>query len=272
MCPNLWCNNSKAIFFLAGNLFFFDTSWFFPVKACFLCAICGNVTALSSFAHKYTVQNPLWKRHVCPAFINVMIENSLSHKSSARSTLYNFATNFFPLLLHICICTEPFCFALTWCPSATSINLSISSNDPGMKSVTSVVIWHIAPESKIQLVNCELSNDDVRKNKDYGDSSQLTNWILDSGAMCHLMPEVVDFIPGSLEDTDKFIEVAGGHHVTAKQKWSVRIQMCDDNGKIFIATLYNVLLAPDLCGRLFSIITLMNAGHTCLFHKGFCMV
>ena len=40
---------------------------------CFLTALCGNVTTLSSFAPKYTVQNPLWKRHVCPAFINVMI-------------------------------------------------------------------------------------------------------------------------------------------------------------------------------------------------------
>ena len=48
--------------------------------------------------------------------------------------------------------------------------------------------------------------------------------------------------------------------------------MCDDNGKTFIATLYNVLLAPDLCDRLFSIITLMNAGHTCIFHKVFCTV
>ena len=45
--------------------------------------------------------------------------------------------------------------------------------------------------------------------------------------------------------------------------------MCNDNGKPFIATLHNVLLAPDLCDRLFSIITLMNSGHTCLFHKGF---
>ena len=48
--------------------------------------------------------------------------------------------------------------------------------------------------------------------------------------------------------------------------------MFDDNGKTFVATLYNVLLAPDLCDRLFSIITLMNVGHTCLFHKGFCTV
>ena len=48
--------------------------------------------------------------------------------------------------------------------------------------------------------------------------------------------------------------------------------MFDDNGETFVATLYNVLLAPDLCDRLFSIITLMNAVHTFLFHKGFCTV
>ena len=117
-----------------------------------------------------------------------------------------------------------------------------------------------------------MSSDDKRENKDYADSSQLTNWILGSGASCHMTPEVTDFIPGSLEDTDKFIEVADGHHVTAKQKCSVRIKMCDYNGNKFVATLYNVLLAPDLCDRLFSIITLMNARHTCLFRKGFCTV
>ena len=114
-----------------------------------------------------------------------------------------------------------------------------------------------------------MSNDDKCENKDYGDSSQLTNWILDSGATSHMTPEVTDFIPGSLEDTDKFIEVKDGHQITAKQKGSVRIQMCDDNGKTFVATLYNVLLAPDLYDRLFSIITLMNVGHTCHFRKGF---
>ena len=48
--------------------------------------------------------------------------------------------------------------------------------------------------------------------------------------------------------------------------------MCDNNGKKFVATLYNVLLEPDWCDRLFSIITSMNAGHTCLFRKGFCTV
>ena len=94
-----------------------------------------------------------------------------------------------------------------------------------------------------------MSSDDKRESKDYGDSSLLTNWILDSGATCHMTLEVTDFIPGSLEDKDKLIEVADGHHITVKQKGSVRIKMCDDNGKSFITTLYNVLSAPDLCDR-----------------------
>ena len=115
-----------------------------------------------------------------------------------------------------------------------------------------------------------MSSDDGCKSVKYGDSSQLTNWILDSGATCHMTPEVLDFIPGSLKDTDTYITIAYGHHVTSKEKVQVRIQMCDDNGKTFIATLYNVLLAQDLCDRLFLIITLTNAGHTCIFHKGFC--
>ena len=54
--------------------------------------------------------------------------------------------------------------------------------------------------------------------RNFGDSSQLTNWILDSGATCHMTPQVSDFIPGPLEDTVKCIEVVDGHHVTAKKK------------------------------------------------------
>ena len=63
-----------------------------------------------------------------------------------------------------------------------------------------------------------MSNNDKCPSGNFGDSSQLTNWILDSGPTCHMTPEVSDFIPGLLEDTDKLIEVADVHHVTAKQK------------------------------------------------------
>ena len=58
-------------------------------------------------------------------------------------------------------------------------------------------------------------SNDKRKSVKYGDSSQLTNWILDSGSMCHMTQEVSDLIPGSLEHTDKYTEVADRHHVMA---------------------------------------------------------
>ena len=87
--------------------------------------------------------------------------------------------------------------------------------------------------------------------------------------MCDMTPEVSAFIPRSLEDTYKSIEVADEHHVTAKQKVQIRIKMCNNNRDLFIATLRNILLASDLCDRLFSIITLTNLVYTCLFHKGF---
>ena len=45
--------------------------------------------------------------------------------------------------------------------------------------------------------------------------------------------------------------------------------MCDNHGYTFIARLHNILLAPYLCDGLVSIITLMNSGHTVLFHNEF---
>ena len=84
--------------------------------------------------------------------------------------------------------------------------------------------------------------------------------------------KVSDFIPGSLEYTDGCIEVADGHHVTAKQKGQVQIRMCNDNRDTLIAKFHNVLLAPDLRNRLFYNIKLMTLVQTCLFHKEFCTV
>ena len=117
-----------------------------------------------------------------------------------------------------------------------------------------------------------MSGNDKCPSENFGDGSQLTNWILDSEAMFHMTPEVSDFITNSLEDTDKHIEVADRHHVTAKQKGHVGIKICDDNGDPFIATLHKVLFASDLCNRSFSIIILMNSGHNHIFQKGFCTI
>ena len=46
--------------------------------------------------------------------------------------------------------------------------------------------------------------------------------------------------------TDQYIEVEDGHFFTEKKIVECQIKMHDNNGKPFIATLYNVILAPDL--------------------------
>ena len=56
-----------------------------------------------------------------------------------------------------------------------------------------------------------------------------------------MKPQVLDCIPGLLEDTDKYTEVADGHYATANQKVQVQIKMYGDNRNIFIATLHSVL-------------------------------
>ena len=66
-----------------------------------------------------------------------------------------------------------------------------------------------------------MSSNGEHSSEKYGDSLQLTNWILDSVSTCHMTPEISYLILGSLEDTDKYIEVADRNYVTAKQKGQV---------------------------------------------------
>ena len=68
------------------------------------------------------------------------------------------------------------------------------------------------------------------------------------------------------------MKVSDGNHVTSNQKVKVKIKMCDDNRDTFIATLHNLILAPDICDRSFLIMTLISLGHNYLFQKGFLMV
>ena len=55
-------------------------------------------------------------------------------------------------------------------------------------------------------------------------------------------------------ETDKYIQVADGHFVTAKQTVQSQVEMIDNNGKPLIAAFYSVLLAPDLYDGLFPLL------------------
>ena len=61
-----------------------------------------------------------------------------------------------------------------------------------------------------------MSSNNKSSSRYFGDSLKWTNWILYSGETCHMKPQVSDCIPGSLEDTDKYIEVAYRHYVWQK--------------------------------------------------------
>ena len=62
-----------------------------------------------------------------------------------------------------------------------------------------------------------MSDNDKCPSGKFGNGSQLTKWILYSEATFHMAPEVSDFIPGSLEEMNKHIEVTDGHHATEKK-------------------------------------------------------
>ena len=53
-------------------------------------------------------------------------------------------------------------------------------------------------------------------------SSQPSNFILDSGATCHMAPDISDFIPGALAGTDKYIEVTNENFVTAEKQDKIK--------------------------------------------------
>ena len=52
-----------------------------------------------------------------------------------------------------------------------------------------------------------MSGNDECPGGNCGESSKLTNWILDSGATFHMTPEGSDFIPGLLEDTKNTLKL-----------------------------------------------------------------
>ena len=58
-------------------------------------------------------------------------------------------------------------------------------------------------DHKLYASTARMSSNDKHSSDNYGDSSQLTYWILDLGATCHMTQKVADFIQGSLEDKDK---------------------------------------------------------------------
>ena len=84
-----------------------------------------------------------------------------------------------------------------------------------------------------------------------------------------MTPEISDFISFSLVKQINILKLQMGFFHRKTNRISSN-KTSNNNNKPFIAVLYNVIFAPDLCDWLFSIIMLMNLVHIYLFHKGLC--
>ena len=51
-------------------------------------------------------------------------------------------------------------------------------------------------DQQIYASMAHMSGNDECPSGNFGNSSKLTNWTLNSGAMCHMTPDVSYFIPG----------------------------------------------------------------------------
>ena len=58
----------------------------------------------------------------------------------------------------------------------------------------------------------------------FGDSLQMTNCILNSGATLHIRPYILDLILVSLLETDKYIEFEDGDFITVNKIGKVQIK------------------------------------------------
>ena len=105
---------------------------------------------------KEKVHNPLWKRQLCPEFIDLIMENKKYHKSGSSSTLYNVSMKGLPLSPQICIGTSPVCFSVTKLSFETSMYLFIYTSEPVTESQIYGVMWQVSPDSKIQLVSWKM--------------------------------------------------------------------------------------------------------------------
>ena len=81
----IWCNNTKESLFLCAT--FLDLAFYFFTKnECFLCALCGIVTAFFLLFPNYTMQKHFWNKQSCPKLINVIIKKIPSQRSGAKHT------------------------------------------------------------------------------------------------------------------------------------------------------------------------------------------
>ena len=87
------------------------------------------------------------------------------------------------------------------------------------------------------------------------------NWVIDSGATCHMTPYESDFLHETARSIDKVVEVADGHTVPATLCGTVLIYTMTDLGQKNNLCIEDVLFVRHLERRLFSLMSLIEENH-----------
>ena len=98
-------------------------------------------------------------------------------------------------------------------------------------------------------------------NQNIPHANNLENWVMDSGATCHMTQYKDDFMPGSEKPETKSVEVADGFAVSAPSSGTVIIDVVTDQNDDIKIRIHNVLYVPGLAQRLFSLMSLIEEGH-----------
>ena len=91
--------------------------------------------------------------------------------------------------------------------------------------------------------------------------NDLSNWIMDSGWTCHILPFRSDFIPTSFVYNKRTVQVADGSAMPAKLSGTIIVTVFTESYKPVSITQCNVLFVPQLSRRLFSLVSLIEQGH-----------
>ena len=104
------------------------------------------------------------------------------------------------------------------------------------------------------------------------DSVSNVDWIIDSGATCHICCNQSLF--SSIEDLDEPLAVTlgDGNNIEAKQCGTVNVELKQTDGSYKPATLYDVLLVPQLSYNLLSVTRATELGNTFQFDEPTCQI
>ena len=99
-----------------------------------------------------------------------------------------------------------------------------------------------------------------------------SNWVVDSGATCHMCKDEELFDQVSVLHTPQEITVGDGYSVQATGKGNVILEMNLPNGKIGQCRLTDVLFVPDLSHNLLSVSKAASNGKTFEFVQSSCNI